>query len=133
MAARGRLRCAHLSVLTVRAPTTTALRAQAVRHTVLTVRAPTTALPALAVLHWHAVLTNRAPTTAVHALAAQLSVLAVVELNPNTLGVHAPLFSPPIQNVIGLLLPRAAIILLLEALGARALLLAVLAGHLRLL
>jgi hypothetical protein len=53
-------------------------------------------------LDWplHEVLTNRAPTTALRALAAQLSVLAVVELNPNTLGLHAPLSFPPTQNVL---------------------------------
>jgi hypothetical protein len=54
---------------------------------------PTTAL--LAPAAPNAVITNRAPTTALHVLAAQLAVLAVVELKPNALGVHASLSPPP--------------------------------------
>ena len=101
-------------MLTDRAPTT-ALLGLAALNEVLTNRAPTTALLALAALN--EVLTNRAPTTALLALAAQNAVSQVVELNPNTLGVHAPFFPPPTPNVIGLLLPRAAFILLMEARG----------------
>ena len=104
------------------------LPALAALNAVLTIRAPTTALPALAALN--AVLTNRAPTTALRALAARLSVLAVVELNHNTLGVHAPLCFPPTPNIIGLLPPHAAIMLLKAAIGALAHHLAVKALHL---
>jgi hypothetical protein len=66
------------------------------------------------------VITNRAPTTALHAMASRLAVLAVVELNPNALGVHARRCFPHSPNVIGLLPPRAAFILM-EALEAHAL------------
>jgi len=71
------------------------------------------------------VITNRAPTTALHALASRLTVLAVVELNPNALGVHARRCFPHNPNVIGLLPPRAAFILPMEALEAHALRIAV--------
>jgi hypothetical protein len=118
---------ALLSVLTERAPTTAQL-ASAALLSVLTERAPTTAQ--LAVATAHKMLTKRAPTTALRARAVRLSVHAVVGLNPTTLGVHAPAFHPLTHNVIDQLLPRAASILLLEALGARALSLAMPAHHL---
>ena len=120
---------AQLSVLTERAPTTALAKGAPLK--MLTPRAPTTALNAHAVRD--TVLTNRLPTTSLLAKADRLSVLAGVGLNPNTLGVHAPAFHPLTHNVIDQLLPRAASILLLEALGARALLLAVPARHLLLL
>ena len=93
----------------------------------ITNRAPTTALPALASLN--SVITNRAPTRALPALASQNAVLAVVELNPNALGVHARRCFPHTPNVIFLLPPRAAVILM-EALEAHALRIAVPALHL---
>jgi hypothetical protein len=82
-------------MLSVPAPTT-ALLAKGAPHKMLTPRAPTTALRAHAVRD--IVLSNRVPTTALLAKAALLSVLAVVGLNPNTLGVHAPAFHPPTQR-----------------------------------
>jgi hypothetical protein len=118
---------ALLSVLTERAPTTAQL-AVATALSVLTERAATTAQLAKGALH--KMLTKRAPTTALRARAVRLSVHAVVGLNPTTLGVHAPAFHPLTHNVIDQLLPRAASILLLEALGARALSLAMPAHHL---
>ena len=117
---------AQLSVLTERAPTTALAKGAPLK--MLTPRAPTTALNAHAVRD--TVLTNRLPATALLANADRLSVLAGVGLNPNTLGVHAPAFHPLTHNVIDQLLPRAASILLLEALGARALSLAMTAHHL---
>ena len=117
---------AQLSVLTERAPTTALAKGAPLK--MLTPRAPTTALRAHAVRD--TVLTNRLPATALLANADRLSVLAGVGLNPNTLGVHAPAFHPLTHNVIDQLLPRAASILLLEALGARALSLAMTAHHL---
>ena len=119
-------KCALLSVLTERAPTTELAKGAPLK--MLTPRAPTTALNAHAVRD--TVLTNRLPATALLANADRLSVLAGVGLNPNTLGVHAPAFHPLTHNVIDQLLPRAASILLLEALGARALSLAMPAHHL---
>ena len=118
---------ALLSVLTERAPTTAQL-AVATALSVLTERAATTAQLAKGALH--KMLTKRAPTTALRARAVRLSVHTVVGLNPTTLGVHAPAFHPLTHNVIDQLLPRAASILLLEALGARALSLAMPAHHL---
>ena len=108
---------------------TTALPALASLDAVITKRDPTTALPALA--SQDALITKRAPTTALPAMASVDAMLAVVERRPNGLGVQGARLPPPhTPNVIGLLSPCAAVILLKAAIGALAHRIAVKALHL---